>query len=65
MVVVIFAMGSDPKELVRVTILPSHVRKIYNCMHFLQLREGYASTRSPIEMALVSNAPTFLKVKVI
>ena len=31
---------------------------------FLQLREGYAFTRLLIEMALASNAPSRLKVKV-
>jgi hypothetical protein len=30
----------------------------------VQLREGYAFTRLLIEMALASNAPTRLKVKV-
>lgn len=33
-------------------------------MRLIQLREGYAFTRLLIEMALASNAPTRLKVKV-
>jgi len=33
-------------------------------MLLLQLREGYAFTRLLIEIALASNAPTILKVKV-
>ena len=37
----------------------------YEYMRLLQLREGYAFTRLLIEMALASNAPTTLKVKVL
>ena len=37
----------------------------YKQMRLLQLREGYAFTRLLIEMALASNAPTTLKVKVL
>jgi hypothetical protein len=37
----------------------------YEYMLFFQLREGYTFTRLFIEMALASNAPTTLKVKVL
>ena len=37
---------------------------LWMCALFLQLREGYAFTRLLIEMALASNAPSRLKVKV-
>ena len=37
----------------------------YKQTRLLQLREGYAFTRLLIEMALASNAPTTLKVKVL
>lgn len=37
----------------------------YKRTRLLQLREGYAFTRLLIEMALASNAPTILKVKVL
>jgi len=36
-----------------------------NKLHPLQLREGYTFTRLLIEVALASNAPTTLKVKVL
>lgn len=37
----------------------------YEYMLLFQLREGYTFTRLFIEMALASNAPTTLKVKVL
>jgi len=42
---------------------PSYVEN--KQVRLLQLREGYAFTRLLIEMALASNAPTTLKVKVL